>query len=354
MIIFSPGPANISERVRKALMRPDICHRDTEFEVLLANVRRLLRETLNISPDYEPVIFGGSGTTAIESVISSFGGYEKKILVISNGVYGERASAIAEKYGIKAETLMLEWGKLPELGVVKHKLSSDEFGAVYVVHHETTTGLLNPLKDIAAVARQYGKLVLADAVSSIAGESLAITEWGVDAAIGSANKCIRAVAGISFVIASPRLIKAVEKCHSRSYCADLLSHLRMESKGQTRFTPPVQSFYAFEEALKELKREGVDNRIKKYKETACLLRQGLNKIDIKFYLPQKLMSNTMTVVYTPEGKIYSEVHDELKKRGFVVYASQGELSRNTFRLGTVGIITKKDIRNFLTILGDML
>ena len=354
MIIFSPGPANISEKVRKALTKPDICHRDAEFEGLLDSTRRMLLEALNISGGREPIIFGGSGTTAIEAVISSFGGYGKNILVISNGIYGERAAAIARMYDIKIEEIRMKWGQLPNLASVRNKLQSDKFGAVYIVHHETTTGLLNPLRDIAAIGRRYGKLVLTDAVSSIAGENLDITGWGVDAAIGSANKCIRAVAGISFVIASPNFIKTVKKCHSRSYCADLLLHQRMESeRQQTPFTPPVQAFYAFKEALKGLKREGVDNRIKKYKETACLLREGLKKIGVKLFLPEDLMSNTMTVVYTPQGKAYSTLHSELKKRGFVIYASQGILSKNTFRLGTVGIITKKDIERFLAIFKDL-
>lgn len=354
MIIFSPGPANISRRVRKALTNPDICHRDTEFTDILTNIRKTILNILKISNGYESIVFGGSGTSAIDSVISSFGGYDKRLLIISNGIYGERAADIAYLYDINIEVIRLNWGELPDLNIVESKLKKDEFGGVYIVHHETTTGVMNPLQEISFIAKKYGRLVLTDAISSIAGEMLDMAGWNIDAAIGSANKCIRGTPGISFVVVSQRFLKTVERCRSRSFCTDLILHYKLESKGQTPFTPPVQSFYAFEEALRELKEEGVEERINSYKDITGFLRQGLKDLGLSFYLPDKLMSNTMTVVNIPEGRNYYLLHNEFKKRGFVIYASQGKLSETTFRLGTVGIISKKDIEKFITIFKELL
>lgn len=355
MIIFSPGPANISERVRLALNKPDICHRDAEFGDLLSSIRKLLLEAYELNNDYESVIFSGSGTLAIESVISSFGNYDKKILIISNGVYGERAAGIARAYNISFEELSFKWGELPELSKIENALKKETIGAVYVVHHETTTGLLNPLKEISAIAKKYDKLILTDAVSSFAGEDLDIKSWGLDAVIGSANKCIRGIPGASFAIISRRFINTIIKnCESRSFYANLRLHLEAENKNETPFTPAVQTFYAFEEALKELLDEGLENRIKKYQEISRILRTGLKNISLKLYLPEELMSNTMTLVQKPAGFNFSAMHENLKKSGFVIYASQGKLSNTTFRLGTVGIITPKNIHDFINAFKEIL
>jgi 2-aminoethylphosphonate-pyruvate transaminase len=354
MIIFSPGPGNISERVRKALLKPDICHRDKEFSDILRSSENLLLDILKLKRGYRSIFLCGSGTAAIDSVISSFGGHEKKLFIISNGIYGERAAAIARTYNIKIEEMKLRWGSIPDLNIIENRLKNNNIGAIYIVHHETTTGLINPLGELCAMAKRRKKLVLVDAVGSIAGEVLDIRRWGIDAAIGSANKCIRGVPGISFVIASERLLKTIKKCQSRSFYTNLLSHVKSEENGQTPFTPPVHVFYAFLEALHELKEEGVNRRIQRYQKITGLLRDGLKRLDIRFLLPEGLMSNTMTVVYIPHKHSYTELHDKFKKRGFVIYASQGALSYTTFRLGTVGIISKEDIEQFLKIFKSLL
>lgn len=354
MVIFSPGPANISEKVRRALLKPDICHRDKEFSDILRNSESLLLEILKLKNDYRIIFLNGSGTAAIESLISSFGGYDRKLFIISNGIYGERAAAIARSCEIKIEEMKLEWGSVPDLNAVENRLKNNAIGAIYLVHHETTTGLMNPLTEICALAKRYRKLVLVDAIGSIAGEPLDIKRWGIDAVIGSANKCLRGVPGLSFVIVSGRLLKTIERCRSRAYYTNLLLHARWQEQGQTPFTPPIQVYYAFLEALNELKKEGVDRRIQRYKEIAGFLREGLARIGVKFLLSESLMSNTMTVVYIPHKHSYRELHDKFKKRGFVIYSSQGVLSYTTFRLGTVGIISKANIKNFLKTLKTFL
>ncbi len=354
MIIFSPGPANISERVRSALTLPDICHRDEECADLLNEVRRLIAEALKVNNDsHEIVLFSGSGTLAIESLLASLTNWDKKLLILSNGVYGERATEIAKIYGIEIETLKSNWGELPNLNEIGKQISDAEIGGVYLIHHETTTGLLNPLEEICHLAKKQNKLVLTDTISSIAGEHLDL-EWGLDAILGSSNKCFRGVPGVSFVILSKKLMAIAEKRQRRSYYSDLMTHLMRERNGETPFTPPVHSLFAFREALREILEEGVENRIAHYRNISRLLRAGLKDIGLKLYLPEEHYSNTMTSVHLPSGFSFEELHTLLKEKGFIIYNAQGFLRGRLFMIGVVGVITEEDIKNFLEVLGKVI
>jgi len=350
MILFTPGPANISERVRAALLHPDIGHREREFSDLLAEIRRHLLEVCGVGAAYRSVVFSGSGTLAIESALAALSGWGKKVLVLANGVYGERATDICRVHDTPLEEMRTPWGEVPDLGRVEETLRWDGVGAVYVVHHETTTGLLNPLPEIAAMARTRGKMVLVDGVSSIAGERLDLDAWGIDMISGSANKCLRGVPGASFVLASHRFLGEAERCKPSSRYADLLGHLKAEERGETPFTPAVQVFYALREALRETLEEGVGARINRYRSIASTLREGLRSLGLKLLLPESLLSNTMTCVRLPKGLGYESLHHACRERGYVIYASQGELAKTTFRLGTVGPIREKDIAGFLAAL----
>lgn len=353
-IIFSPGPANISERVRKALTLPDICHRDDEFTNLLNDVKSLITKTLRTDDDfYDVVLFSGSGTLAIESLLTCLAGWKKTILIISNGIYGGRAADIARTFGVKFKELKLEWGTLPNLTEVEKEIKMDEIGGVYLVHHETTTGLLNPLKDISLMAKKYNKLVLVDTISSIAGEDIDF-RWGLDGVLGTANKCFRGVPGVSFAIVSKDFVTIAKKRDKCTYYSDLITHLEKEKKGETPFTPPVHSLFAFKEALREISEEGIETRIAHYKNISRLLRAGLKDMEFRLYLPDELYSNTMTSVYLPSGFSYQELHDILKEKGFVIYNAQGSLHGKVFMLGVVGLINERDIKDFLGALSEVI
>ena len=165
MIIFSPGPANISERVRQALTLPDIGHREEEMSWLFKDVKTLLAQALKIDDrDYEIVVFSGSGTLAIEALITCLAGWEKTLFVISNGVYGERARDIAVTYGIKVEELKLDWGQPPDLVRIEEEISRSEIGGIYLIHHETTTGLMNPLEDLPVNTVSWFSAILSAAL----------------------------------------------------------------------------------------------------------------------------------------------------------------------------------------------
>ena len=354
MLILSPGPANISERVRQALTNPDIGHREPEFTTILQDTKSLLLEICGVSQGHTCAVLTGSGTTGIEATITSFCDVTSGILILSNGVYGDRAAQIARIYGVPHTLQSFEWTLPLPLDRIEALIVATPHDAVYLIHHETTTGVLNPLKEIAEIAKRHHKWVLVDSVSSIAGEQLDLPGWGVDLIIGSANKCIRGVPGASFVILSEDLLEAISKRRQVAFSTDLVTTVIKEDQGETPFTPPIQTMYALREALLELTEEGVQNRIAGYKDIAKTLREGLSSLELAFLVSREHLSNTMTSVLLPEGFSYSTLHEPLKDMGYVIYKSQGDLSKTTFRLGTVGRITQDDIQGFLHALGQVL
>ena len=204
------------------------------------------------------------------------------------------------------------------------------------------------------MAKGHGKWVMVDAVSSVAGEELDFPEWGVDLAIGSANKCIRGVPGIGFVVVSDEFREAISQRRPVAFSTDLVGTLNREETGETPFTPPVQTMYALSEALKELLEEGVPARIAHYQDIAEVLRDGLAAMELSFLVPREHLSNTMTTVNLPRGLSYAGLHQPLKEQGYLIYKSQGHLSETTFRLGTVGVISQEDVHGFLGALGRLL
>lgn len=354
MIILSPGPANISERVRCALSNPDIGHREFEFSELLRETRSLLLEISGVPTGYKCAVMTGSGTTGIEAAITSLCDATKGVLILSNGVYGERAAQIADVFGIPYTLEKFEWTRPLSPDQVEGLIRETPHDAVYLIHHETTTGVLNPLPQIAEISKRQGKRVMVDAVSSVAGEELDLQGWGVDLIIGSANKCLRGVPGVSFVVISDDFLQALSKRRQVTFSTDLISTLSKEDDGETPFTPPVQTLYGLREALRELIEEGVETRISHYQRIAAALRDGLVSQELSLLVPREHLSNTMTSVILPESISYSALHDPLKEMGYVIYKSQGYLSETTFRLGTVGLISHDDIQHFLSALGQLL
>ena len=354
MIIFSPGPANISERVRAALTNPDIGHRESEFTSLLQETRSQLLQVCGVPDGYACAVLSGSGTTGIEASITSLRDVGSGVLILANGVYGERAAQVAEVFQVPHTIEKFDWTKPMSMDKVDQLIADTPHDSVYMIHHETTTGILNSLEQVAGIAKSHGKWVMVDAVSSIGGEELDLPGWGVDLVIGSANKCLRGVPGVGFVVISDQFREAISHRRPVAFSTDLVSTLDREEGGETPFTPPVQTIYALREASAELLEEGVSSRIAHYRDIAKSLRDGLASLELSFLVPREHLSNTMTTVTMPEGVSYEALHRPLKEQGYVIYKSQGHLSESTFRLGTVGVLSQEDINGFLGALGQLL
>jgi 2-aminoethylphosphonate-pyruvate transaminase len=352
MILLNPGPVNVSPRVTAALARGDICHREPEFAALQASIRARLVGAFAPGEDFTAVLVTGSGTAALEAAVTSILSERGRLVVVSNGVYGERIVAMAAAARLPHAVVEAPWTERPDLGAVARALGEPGVEAVAVVHHETTTGLLNPVADIGRLARARGKLVLVDSVSGLAGDPL---DAGLaDVIVGTGGKCIQAFPGLAFVLVRRETMRRIASHPRRSLYLSLPLHHEAQERGTVPFTPAVQLAYALDEALAELLEEGVPGRIARYAAAAALLREGFARLGLRFVLPPELRSGTITSLWLPGGRTYAALHDALRAEGFVVYEGQGRLAREIFRVANMGAIARADFERFLAVLGTVL
>ena len=350
MILLTPGPVNLSERVRQALQRPDLSHRESEFFALQDQIRQALLRVYGLSPQaFATVLLTGSGTAAMEAMITSLVPQEGRVLILENGVYGERLCEIASIHQIDHMRFAHPWGESIDLAALSRGLAeTNGFTHVAVVHHETTTGRLNNLTAIGELCRGRGIPLLVDAVSSFGAEALDFEALDIAGCAATANKCLHGVPGASFVIVRRNALLGVNGPR-RSLYLDLERYCRAQDTGDTPYTQSVQAFYALAEALGEFEDEGGWRaRHARYKTLAETVRSGLEDLGIVPLLPEKVSSVVLNAFYLPEGIDYDTFHDALKERGFVVYAGQGELAHRIFRVSPMGAITHEDIGRFLS------
>lgn len=351
-ILLNPGPVNLSKRVRKALLKPDLCHREIEFTELQNNIRQKLLEVYSLNPvDWAAILLTGSGTSAMEAMLTSVVPDDGKVLVVENGVYGERLSKIAGIYNIDYLNLHYRWGDeiLPD---ELDKALTDEITHVAVIHHETTTGRLNNLADISSICKSRNIPVLVDGVSSFAAEEIIFNDWNVIACAATANKCLHGVPGASFVICKR---EALGLNKQRSLYLDLDTYLQQQDGGGTPFTQSIQCFYALEEALDEhYEQGGWKARNEMYWNRMDRVREGFDSIGINALLEKKDCSSVLNSFYLPGKTDYSTLHDELKKRGFVIYAGQGDLSRSIFRISLMGEINDDAIQGLISSMAEII
>ena len=304
---------------------------------------------------YTPVVLSGSGTLAVEAMVSSALPEGRKLLVINNGVYGERILHMAGAHRIPAVELRYGWTERPDLAQIEDTLRNDlAIAAVALVHHETTTGLLNPVAEVGALTRRAGRLFLLDAVSALGGEDLDLARDGVDLCACTANKCVQGLPGVAFVLVRTEVMAALQQVPRRSLYLHLPLHWEAQERRSIPFTPSVQAWYALDAALDELLEETVAGRVRRYRAASQLLREGFARLGLKTLLPSLYQANSLTALLLPDGVTYYRLHDDLKARGFVIYEGQGKLQSGIFRVANMGHLTLNDFRQFLQALEEVL
>lgn len=349
-ILLNPGPATTSDTVKYAQVVSDICPREQEFGEVLTSLRRGLLQVINASEKlYTTVLFGGSGTAVMEAIISSVMLPDSKLLILVNGAYGQRMCEIADTYNISYETLRTEWGKPFDFKEVARIIEDKSINHVAMVHHETTTGILNPLKKFMELKNKFGCTLILDAISSYAGIHIDFDETPIDYLMSTSNKCLQGMPGVAFAICNIDSLVALEGVKPKSYYLDLYKQYRnLEDKNQTRFTPPVQTIYAMQAALAELMTEGLNNRISRYEHNWLILKKGLARIGFKFLLDSVDESKILLTIIEPTDSNFSftKLHDLLFLEGFTIYPGK-VLDEKTFRLSILGDLTHEDIDNFV-------
>jgi 2-aminoethylphosphonate-pyruvate transaminase len=246
------------------------------------------------------------------------------------------------------------WTEPPDLAAVERAVRAGDVEAVAVVHHETTTGLRNPIAEVGRIARRHGKLLLVDAISSLAGDPFDAEAVSADLVVGTGGKCIQAFPGLAFVLVRRRAMEQLVRRPRRSLYLSLAVHHEAQERRTVPFTPAVQLAYALDEALAELLEEGVANRVARYAAAAALLRDGFTRLGLRLVLPPELRSNSITALWLPPGKTYATLHDGLRAEGFVIYEGQGKLAREIFRVANMGQLSPDDFAAFLRALEGVL
>src|SRR3989338_2124945 len=284
--LLNPGPVNVTKGVRRALLRPDICHREEEFSRLLAGIRERLARVTDSRRTHAAALLTGSGTLAVEAMLAT---YDTRTLVLANGVYGDRLGRILAAHRVPFCKLEGPDGAFPALSSVEEALEADpRLEDIALVHHETSTGVLNPLEAVARLAKKHGKKLFVDAVSSIGSERIALKD--IDFLAGSAGKCLHGYPGVSFVLVKKRW--AAEGRRGGVYL-DAAAAPESQEDGSVAFTPAVQLFYAFDAALKELEHEGLGTRIRRYASKSAFVRAGLKKMDLRLLAEDPAASHAL-------------------------------------------------------------
>ncbi len=359
MRLLNPGPVSLSERVRRSMLGPDLCHRESEFFDLQDEVRERLLAVYGLDrAQWCAVLITASGTGAVESMVATLVPQGGRVLVAENGVYGERIAQICARYRIPFERLAGDWLRALDLAAIARLIGNTPrdggapFTHLAVVHHETTTGRLNDLRALGELCRQHGLKLLVDAVSSFGAEPLDFADESLAAVAATANKCLHGVPGVAFVIASRRTL---EGAVSRTYYLDLARCAAAQERRNTPFTPAVQAHYALLEALREhAEQGGWPARHRRYAALAEQVRAGFARLGIAATLPPEESSVVLRSYRLPADTSYARLHDGLKAQGFVIYAGQGNLSDRLFRISTMGDLSAADIERLLECCGELL
>jgi 2-aminoethylphosphonate aminotransferase len=354
-ILLNPGPATTTDSVKMAQVVPDICPREPEFGALVASITKDLVTLADGDPEYSCIPFGGSGTAGTEAIISSALPPDSTLLVINNGAYGERIVKIVEAYKIRFLEFRCEWYHRPEVEKIREMLGAHpEITAVAMVHHETTTGILNPLSEVAQVVKSFKKLFIVDAISSFAGVPLSVKNDGIDFMVSTSNKCLQGMAGVCFVIAKTSELRKLKEYPRRNLYLNLFDQYDFFSRTQQmQYTPPVQTMYALRQAIDELWAEGPKNRIARYTKNWSVLRHGIEALGLKILTRPEDESHLLITIHYPEiaGFRFDTLHDDLYRQGFTIYPGKiGAL--NTFRLAVMGAIEEPDLLRFLKALEE--
>lgn len=350
--LLTPGPLTTTSSVKEEMLL-DRCTWDNDYKNTTQKIRAKLLELAGVDhKEYTTVLMQGSGTFAVEAVMNSTISNQDKVLIITNGAYGERIVKIAKYIGLAFSEYSVPYNEYPNEEEIRNILEEDsDITHMVMVHCETTTGILNPIEGISELSMEFGKTLIVDAMSSFGGIEINVGELGIDYLISSANKCIQGVPGFAFVIARLEKLLACEG-NSRSLSLDIYDQWKeMNKDGKWRFTSPTHVVAAFSKALDELDEEGgIPARFSRYQNNNQILRERLKKIGFHAYITEEKQSPIITTFLFPnESFQFEDFYYYVKMRGFVLYP--GKLTEiNTFRIGNIGDIYEEDIQTLCNVI----
>ena len=357
-VLLNPGPSTTTDTVKYAQVVPDICPREKEFGGLMKSLREDLVKIVHGDLEkYTSVLFCGSGTINIDVAINSLLPEGKKVLVVNNGAYSTRAVEICQYYGLPHIDLQFPVDKRPDLAVVEQTLKDNpDIALVHTTHNETGTGILNPIREIGALAHKYDAVFTVDTTSTYAMRPINIEEENIDFCMASAQKGLMAFTGLSFIVGNRSIIEKSASYPKRSYYCNLyLQYEFFEKTGEMHFTPPVQTIYATIQALKEYWAEGEEAKWARHTRVFNAINEGLDELGFRQVIKPEWRTGLVSSAIYPDDPNWSfeKVHDYCYERGFTIYP--GKISTtNTFRLCALGAIDEADIKDFFVVFKEAL
>ncbi len=349
-ILLNPGPATTTDTVKYAQVVPDICPREKEFAQIMKDMGEDLVKIVHGDLDkYTAVLFTGSGTVNIDATISSLVPANKKILILNNGAYSGRGAEVCQYYGMDHINLELPIDRPIDVAKAEEALKADkDIAVVYCCHHETGTGVLNPIREIGAMAHKYNCTMIVDTTSTYAMIPIDMEKDNLDFVMASAQKGLMSMTGLSYVIGKTAILEASKDYPKRSYYTNLYQQYSfIRDKGEMHFTPPVQTIYATKQAIKEYWEVGEEAKWARHQRVWEALHKGLDELGFQDIIPREMQSRLVISVKYPDDPNwdFTKVHDYLYENGFTIYP--GKVSDlPTFRLCSLGTIDVPDIEAF--------
>jgi len=345
-----PGPTPCPTEVLQAMTKQMINHRGEEFGQILNGVTTKLKQMFQTKGDV--FLLTGSGTGGLEAAIVNTLSPGDKVLSVSIGVFGERFAAIAEQFGAEVIPLRFEWGKAADADAVRQALQAEpKIKAVLVTHNETSTGVTNDLASISSVVKEFDKLLLVDAISSLGSINLPVDDWHLDVTVTGSQKGWMAPPGLAMVSLSQEAWQAHSKARMPHFYWDFTRAKSYLERGQTPWTPAISTVFALSVSLEMMLREGLPNIIARHARVSKAARDGIKSLGLPLFAEESYASNTVTAVRSPDGLDVKKMLQILREEYQVVLAGgQQTLAGKIFRIGHLGWVTEDDIETVISAL----
>lgn len=356
-LLFCPGPVNVDENVKSVLREYDIGHREIEFSKLLTSIDGLLLDLVHVTHKrrYKSVLITGSSSAANESVISTVLGTPRKMLIVKNGEFGNRLFELARHHSDDCIHIDFGWGKKLDISKIEEVIQKHSIDTLAMVHHETSTGMLNDVAEISNLVKKYKLLFIVDAVSSIGAETIEMEKWNIDFLTGATGKAVGAFPGSSFVIGKVSEFKKLRSVKHDTYYLNLSRYFEyMDLKLQTPNTPAVQSFQALNQSLINIHKMGIQTYIDRHKARAKKLRAVFKELDFQFVIPEKEMSSVLTTIYAPKNIQVNTIMSKLRKKNIIIYGGKGPIEGKAFQVANIGALTDMQIDYFITSISEII
>ncbi len=349
--LFIPGPTEVSKEVREAMGVFMIGHRAPEFSELYKEVHPKLQKLFYTN---NPIFLStSSGSGLMEAAVRNL--TNKRVLSCIIGAFGKRWYQMALANGLEADPLEVEWGQAIKPEMVEEKLKTGKYDVITVTHNETSTGVMNPVGEIAEVVKKYDDVMFCvDAVSSLGGVKIPADEWGIDVLLTSTQKAIALPPGLALASVSERALKRAETVKNRGFYFDFLNFKKYFDKFQTPTTPTIPHIYALNVQLDRMLEEGLENRFKRHEEMAKRVRSWAKEKGFELFAEEGYESNTVTTIKNTRGINVSDLNKALAERGKTISNGYGNLKEKTFRIAHMGDLTMDDINELLADIEEIL